>query len=178
MNAVPFPLGPCVLLLVTFAAALDWRTRRIPNWLVATALVAALPAQWMLYGAADGLGIWFAGWLVGGLIFLPGYMVRVVGAGDVKLMAAVGAWFGMTGAIETAMIACAIGGVWALAAMLLKRRMKDGLSNTYSMLLSVTGGWRQVVQQGAAMRVLSVGRLPFGVAIALGAVSTMVLSAQ
>ncbi|CAB3749973.1 A24 family peptidase [Paraburkholderia humisilvae] len=178
MNAVPFPLGPCVLLLVITAAALDLRTRRIPNWLVATALVAALPAQWMLYGAVDGLAVWFAGSLVGGLIFLPGYMVRAVGAGDVKLMAAVGAWFGISGAIETAMIACAIGGVWALTVMLLKRRMKDGLSNTYSMLLSVTGGWRQVVQHGEVMRALSVGRMPFGVAIAIGALSTMVLSVQ
>ncbi|QYD71853.1 prepilin peptidase [Paraburkholderia edwinii] len=178
MHAVPFPLGPCVVLLVIVAAVLDMRTRRIPNWLVATAFAAALPVQWMLHGAADGLGIWFAGWLVGGLIFLPGYVVRAVGAGDVKLMAAVGAWFGMTGAIETAMIACAIGGVWALAAMLFKRRMKDGLSNTCSMLLSVTGGWRQVAQQGEAMRAVSVGRLPFGVAIALGAISTMVLGTQ
>ncbi|CAB3772443.1 A24 family peptidase [Paraburkholderia solisilvae] len=178
MNAVPFPLGPCVLLLVITAAVHDWRARRIPNWLVATALVAALPAQWMLHGALDGLAVWFAGWLVGALIFLPGYLVRAVGAGDVKLMAAVGAWLGMTGAIETAMIACAIGGVWALAAMLVKRRIKDGLSNTYSMLLSVTGGWRHVVQQGETLREVSVGRLPFGVAIAAGALCTIVLAVQ
>src|SRR5262245_25827076 len=175
MTAVPFPLGPCVLLLVITAAACDLRTRRIPNWLVATALVAALPAQWMLHGAVDGLAVWFAGWLFGGLIFLPGYMVRALGAGDVKLMAAVGAWFGMTGAIETALIACMVGGVWALTVMLLKRRMKDGLSNTYSMLVSVTGGWRQAVQQGEVMRAVSVGRLPFGVAIAIGALGTIVL---
>ncbi|MFC0401761.1 A24 family peptidase [Paraburkholderia rhizosphaerae] len=178
MTAVPFPLGPCVLLLVITAAACDLRTRRIPNWLVATALVAALPAQWMLHGAVDGLAIWSAGWLFGGLIFLPGYMVRALGAGDVKLMAAVGAWLGITGAIETSMIACMVGGVWAVTVMLLKRRMKDGLSNTYSMLVSVTGGWRQAVQQGEVMRAVSVGRLPFGVAIAIGALGTIVLSVR
>jgi prepilin peptidase CpaA len=178
MNAVPFPLGPCVLLLVIMAAVLDWRTRRIPNWLVATGWLAALPAQWMVHGAVGGMSVWAAGCLVGGLIFLPGYLLRAVGAGDVKLMAAVGAYFGATGAIEVAMIACATGGIWALALLVIRRRMKAGLANTFSMLLSAAGGLRQVAQQGEVMRALSVGRLPFGVAIAIGTVGTIALTVQ
>ncbi|HVE08762.1 MAG TPA: prepilin peptidase [Paraburkholderia sp.] len=176
MNAFPFPIAPCVFLLVITAAVLDLRTRRIPNWLVVTGLAAALPAQWMAHGAVDGLTGMLGGCLVGSMIFLPGYLVRVVGAGDVKLMAAVGALTGATGTIVAALLACAVAGVWALAAMLLQRRLKDGLANSYSMLLATAGGWRQAVQQGEVMRALSVGKLPFGVAIAIGALGTIVMT--
>jgi prepilin peptidase CpaA len=178
MNAFPFPIAPCVSVLVITAAVLDLRARRIPNWLVVAALVAALPVQWLAHGATDGLTGVLGGFLVGGVIFLPGYLVRAVGAGDVKLMAAVGALMGTSGTIVAALLACAVGGVWALLAMLLKRRLKDGLTNSYSMLLATTGGWRQAVQQGEVMRALSVGKLPFGVAIAIGALGAIAMTMQ
>lgn len=94
MNGVPFPIGPCVLALVMIAALSDLNTRRIPNWLVATALVVALPMQVVLHGATEGMQMWLGGCLTGGLLLLPGYLMRLMGAGDVKLMAAVGAFCG------------------------------------------------------------------------------------
>jgi prepilin peptidase CpaA len=173
MSGVPFPVGHCVVALVIAAAVWDWRTRRIPNWLVATALVVALPIQAMLHGVPGGIQIWFFGCLAGFLILLPGYLIRMLGAGDVKLMAAVGAFCGAALALEIAVIASAIGGIWALVWLFRRKQVRAGLGNTMSMLImmsSATG------EDGAVQRttsVQSVGRLPFGVAIAVGAVGTL-----
>ncbi|MGA7777170.1 MAG: prepilin peptidase [Paraburkholderia sp.] len=173
MSGVPFPAGHCVVALVIVAAVWDWRTRRIPNWLVATALIVALPLQITLHGAHDGIQIWFGGCLAGGLILLPGYLMRALGAGDVKLMAAVGALCGAALALEIAVIASAIGGIWALVWLLRRKRVRAGLSNTMSMLITMSSGTNEAGTANGTMSVRSVGRLPFGVAIALGAVGTL-----
>jgi prepilin peptidase CpaA len=177
MNSVPFPIAPCVLALVATAAAWDWQTRRIPNWLVALGLIVALPVQGMIHGEAGGIQIWFFGCLTGGLFFLPGYLIRAVGAGDVKLMAAVGAFCGVLGAVEIAMIACAVGGLWALVVLLKRRQVRAGLTNTVTMLLTMPDDVRESATGKAGMRTQSVGRLPFGVAIAIGTVWAILISA-
>lgn len=170
MNGVLFPIGPCVLLLVAIAAAWDWQTRRIPNWLVASALLIALPMQLTLHGMPEGMQIWFGGLFAGGLLLLPGYLLRAVGAGDVKLMAAVGSLCGAVYAVEVVVIASVVGGLWALATMIYSKRLREGMSTTYSLLLSVAGGVRQTTQDGQALHAPSLGKMPFGIAIAIGTV--------
>jgi hypothetical protein len=66
MNGVPFPVGPCVMTLVLVAALWDMQTRRIPNWLVATGLIVAIPVQWFTHGGVDGMTMWLGGLLAGG----------------------------------------------------------------------------------------------------------------
>lgn len=173
MTSVAFPVGPCVVALVITAAVWDWQTRRIPNWLVSAAFIVALPVQMWVHGAISGIQAWLLGCLVGGIMLLPGYLTRTVGAGDVKLMAAVGAFCGAVLAMEIAVVASAIGGLWALVWLARRRRIRAGLANTMSMLVNVLDGTRVGVQHGESMRALSIGRLPFGVAIAIGTVVTM-----
>ena len=103
MNGVPFPVGPCVLALVVIAAIYDIHARRIPNWLVVIGLGAGLVVQCALHGAIDGMQLWGGGLLVGGAVLLPGYLLRMMGAGDVKLMAAVGCFCGASGAFDAAL---------------------------------------------------------------------------
>jgi prepilin peptidase CpaA len=173
MTGVIFPVAPCVVALVVTAAVWDWQTRRIPNWLVLAALIIALPLQVFVHGALGGIQAWLLGCLAGGVMFLPGYLTRTVGAGDVKLMAAIGAFCGPSLAMEIAVVASAIGGVWALVWLMRRKRLRTGLTNTMSMLVTVAGGARAGVQHGEDLRALSVGRLPFGVAIAIGTLGTM-----
>jgi prepilin peptidase CpaA len=175
MNGVPFPVGPCLLLLVTIAMATDLQARRIPNWLVALALVVALPVQCALHGT-EGALIWLGGCLTGGLLFMPGYLLRMMGAGDVKLMAAVGAFCGAAGAFEVAVIASLIGGAFAIVSMVRRRRVRDGVMNAMAALITMaepTDGAPRGARHG---RMASVGSLPYGVAIAVGTVCVLFAS--
>ena len=176
MNGVPLPIGPCVLALVMIAALSDLRTRRIPNWLVATALVVALPVQVVLHGAVEGMQMGLGGCLTGGLMLLPGYLMRLMGAGDVKLLAAVGAFCGALGAFEISLATFVIGGVWSLAVLLRRRQMLTGLSGAASLLVETAVPGGGIAQRRGGLAHGSIGTLPYGVAIAIG--STVVLFAS
>jgi prepilin peptidase CpaA len=176
MNSVPFPVGPCLLLLVGIAMATDLRSRRIPNWLVASGLVVALAVQCALHGPAHGALLWLGGCLTGGALLLPGYLLRMMGAGDVKLMAAVGAFCGALGAFEIAVVATALGGILAVLNMIWRRRVRRGVENTLSVVLAMPAA-----QDGSPYGIRhqatpSVGSLPYGVAIALGTVCVLFAS--
>ncbi|HWK08604.1 MAG TPA: A24 family peptidase [Vicinamibacterales bacterium] len=98
---------------LTTASALDYRTRRIPN-----ALTAAMAATGLALSAAHVNGISPAasllGIVIGVLLMLPGHVLGATGAGDVKLMGAVGAFIGPA-LVVTAFFATAIaGGVLAV----------------------------------------------------------------
>ncbi|CAE6722108.1 prepilin peptidase [Paraburkholderia nemoris] len=169
MNGVPFPVGPCVVTLALLAALWDMQTRRIPNWLVATGLIAAIPVQWFTQGGIDGMEMWLGGMLLGGAIFMPGYAMRLMGAGDVKLMAAIGAFCGAYGALEIGLVTCVIGGIGSLAILLRRRQMRAGLSGVAALLVSCTtpgNGARQ--RQGGVAESSATGSMPYGVAIAIG----------
>src|SRR6187402_2302320 len=75
------------------ACMTDLRTRRVPN---ALTLGAALAAVAFHAATSAGSGLLFAvlGWGVGLLMFLPLFALRGIGGGDVKLLAALGAWLG------------------------------------------------------------------------------------
>jgi prepilin peptidase CpaA len=74
--------------LLTTAAVSDVRTGRIPNWLVFSGALYAL-AYNALYPRDMGILFALGGLSVGLVALLPGYLLRVLGAGDVKLMAMV-----------------------------------------------------------------------------------------
>ncbi|MBP0593731.1 prepilin peptidase [Paraburkholderia sp. LEh10] len=177
MNAFEFPVGECLLGLVGAAAGMDLHTRRIPNVLVLIGLALALAVQWGLHGAVDGSGRWILGLLTGGGLFLPFYLLRGMGAGDVKLMAAVGAFVEPEMAMQIAFMTWVIGGIWALAVVVFRGAVKSVGANMLAMLLSRGGqyGSLPVTTKGAALP--SVGSLPYGVAIALGTLSIMFMHA-
>src|SRR5947209_11249935 len=77
------------------AAYTDLRSRRIPNWLTLSAAVIGLGLNLALGGAAGGLTA-VLGLGLGLAMLLPFYLLRAVGAGDVKLLAALGALLGPT----------------------------------------------------------------------------------
>ena len=74
------------------ACATDLRTSRIPNLLTFSAAAAGL--AWHAFGGWAPLASALGGLALGLLLFLPIYLLRGMGAGDVKLLAALGAWLG------------------------------------------------------------------------------------
>ncbi len=94
----------------------DFRSSRIPNWLTFPAAAAA-PVVHLWLGGFEGLVFSLLGLSVGLGLFLLLYISGSIGAGDVKLMAAVGAMIGPSGALASGVLAILVGGLYALGAM-------------------------------------------------------------
>src|SRR3990172_2804139 len=110
-------------IVLAVAVVVDLRRHRIPNALTLAAAVAALAVQLGHAGLA-GLGDGVAGLGVGLAAFLPLYFFGGMGAGDVKLMAAVGAFLGCKLALLAAALTLMVGGVLGLALLLSCRTLK------------------------------------------------------
>ncbi|WP_043344383.1 A24 family peptidase [Cupriavidus basilensis] len=178
-SALPQYVGPLVIVLVLTAAAIDAQQRRIPNWLTFGAWLLALPVQIILHGWGAGALAWASGWLTGFALFLPLYLLRGMAAGDVKLMAAVGAWLGAPMAFEIALATFVAGGVWALALTLWRGRLGQ-LRRNLAWMLTSFGQVRPTLTQDSGARNASswsVGSLPYGVAIAAGTIGVLFASA-
>ena len=122
-----------VLLSGVAACATDLRARRIPNWLTfgsaALALVAHVSMDgWM--GAQHAA----AGWLVGTMLFLPLFLLRGMGGGDVKLLAAFGAWLGAGDVLWLAAYASMAGGLLSIAVALQHGYLQSMLRNLLTLL--------------------------------------------
>lgn len=169
---------PLLLLCALLGAAVwhDVRARRIPNAVVFPGMLAALalhvllPAGQGLFGAQPGgLGPWQA---LGGLglglaLLLPMYALRLMGAGDVKLLAMVGAFVGAGQILAVGLVTLVTGGVLALAFAAWQRSLRRLVGNACHMAmhaaLSALAG--SIAAPVVAPQQAS-GRLPYAVAIA------------
>lgn len=172
-----FPLstvvGPCVIGLVTAAAAQDLQHRRIRNWLTFGAWMLALPLQCALHGFGAGALAWLGGWLTGLGLLLPFYLMRGMAAGDVKLMAAVGGWVGAPMALEIALVSFVAGGCWAIVQTLASGRFRALLRNLRLMWWSGGQVRPQHPDTPGSDSMRSVGTIPYGAAIAIGTLGVL-----
>jgi prepilin peptidase CpaA len=122
------------LLIALTACILDLRTGRIPNWLTFGGSAAGIATAMFVHGAA-GAGLHLLGWTVGLAIFLPVFVLDGLGAGDVKLMACLGAWLGPIGVLWTALYAAMAGGVMALLVSVAAGYARQALRNIWTLLL-------------------------------------------
>jgi prepilin peptidase CpaA len=160
-----------VLAIALIAVAFDLRTRRIPNWLTFGAAAAALAAGWMDTGA-PGLGRSALAWFVGALIFFPLFALRGMGAGDVKLVAALSAWLGPIEAVYLAIFASLAGGVVAIVVSVSQGYLRTALSNVWLMLTH----WRVAGPRpvpGFTLQDTRAPRLAFAIPITIGLVCTL-----
>lgn len=159
-----------VLVLVLAAATvIDLRERRIPNRLTYPAMIlalawhAALSGPQGLWASACGLGVGL------GLMLVP-FLMGVMGAGDVKLMAAVGAFLGPAGALTAFVFTSLAGGVYALAVLALHagalKRVGAAVRDSAG-LLAVTGRWFYTPQAEG------LPKLAYGAAIAFGTTASI-----
>jgi prepilin peptidase CpaA len=115
---VPLWAAIPVLVLVSAAARADVRTRKIPNRLTFPALLLGLAVH-LAFGGGAGLLASLAGMSVAAVL-LPGWRLGWMGAGDVKLMAAAGAWLTFPHAVVALLASLVAGGV--IAALVAMRR--------------------------------------------------------
>ncbi len=126
-----YSLMLCVpmLALLSVAALIDVRSRRIPNWLTLTLILSGLGRSLMFHGPITP-GRSLVGLLVG---FGPAFILFAIGAlggGDVKLLAGVGAWLGPVAAVGVFMLSAVVGMFLVLAVSLRHGKTTALLGNT------------------------------------------------
>jgi prepilin peptidase CpaA len=155
-----------LLAAVMAAAVHDLAVRKIPNRLIwcgllcASVLHLASPAPFTL------VSMGLAGFAVGLLLFLPLYWVRGMAAGDVKLMAMVGAFTGPMLALEIGLATFCIGGLMALAIVIAKGRLAQTFINLRALLRPLLMRLVGMPYVKEEMPGGSVGNMPYGLAIA------------
>lgn len=140
----------------------DLLTRKIPNWLTFPAMFVGVAAQVWVFGWAGALD-GSLGLLLGFVLFFPIYAFGYMGAGDVKLLMAVGAWLGWHNCLKIAVVSVIFGAVYAFFEIIWRGRLMAVAYNTYSFLraLFVPG---LVAEK---LRVDQSRKFAFGICIAL-----------
>lgn len=170
-------------LLLLMVMREDIRSRRIPNKLVLVGVVLGLgfngflPAGLGFNSAVPGGLGWLAalkGLALGFAVLLPMYLLRAMGAGDVKLMGMVGAFLGPADLIGAVIATFIAGGLMALVVALWSKQLMSMLHNVklmlFSGLLRINAGQLPVMNDLP----VSVAKLPYAVAITAGTLGYLV----
>jgi prepilin peptidase CpaA len=118
-------LVPLVLSIV--AVVIDLKTARISNWLTGIGFAVALLFRARAFGWAGVQAGLFGALCGAGLLFLP-FRARGIGGGDVKLMAALGAWLSTAHALTFILATAIAGGLWAIAYLAMHQQTGQALS--------------------------------------------------
>ncbi|MES2633738.1 MAG: A24 family peptidase [Pseudomonadota bacterium] len=147
----------------------DARYRRIPNSVVLAGCAAALALSMAPGGVGPGNAL--AGMATGFFALLPMYLMRVMGAGDVKLMAATGAFVGFPAAVGVVLLTLVAGGVLSIAYALYLRQSGAVFRNlrTAFILVMADIGARRLPRADSLPTVRA--RIPYALAIAAGAIA-------
>lgn len=162
------PFEAAALAVGAVACLTDLRGRRIPNAVTFGGAALAILAALLTRGPS-GLLESVAGWLVGCAVFFPFFALGGLGAGDVKLLAAIGAWLGPAGAFWTAIYGGLAGGPLAIGAALYRNYLGQSLMNLWLLLTFWrTAGLRPM--PSLTLQSAAGPRLPYALPITAGAV--------
>lgn len=153
-----------LFVILAIAAYGDVRSHRISNRLSLLGLMTGLGLQYLgngLQGVASGL----LGVGVGLACFAPFYLFRAMGAGDVKLLAGVGAFLGPQGALYAALFSLLAGGLGAIG-YVLWRALRASVSSFVHEGFASAGASAVIAAQLARR-----DRLPFALPIAVGGIA-------
>lgn len=173
MDALPVYLLITILLI---AVITDLRSMRIPNWLTFPAILAGLVSHGITQGL-DGLLFSIYGLGLGFAMMLLPFILGVMGAGDVKLMAAVGAFLGLKGVFNAFIWTSLAGGAYALVVLLFHipqlKAIGRAIKTSFTTMM-VSGE----MSYHAATEAQKLPRLCYGLAIAAGTITSMYISGK
>ena len=185
MNHATLTFLPAAVLASVMGIALwhDIRSRRIPNVLILVGAISAMLLHALIPAGAGlfltpmgGMGVAFsaAGFALGLLLLMPFYVLRTMGAGDVKLMAVVGAYLGPAQVAGATLLSMLCGGVLAMIVALWSGQLTQVVVNLQQMLHELGTrhpGGLQVSSPAAAS-----GRLAYAIAITGGTAAQLMLA--
>ena len=159
-----------VTVVLILAAVIDGFELKVPNWVTFPFIVSG----WAYSVAAFGWeGVYWslAGTVVGLLLLLPAYAIGGMGAGDVKLLAGVGAWVYGTHTLYAFAISTVVGAVIAIGMVLARKAWKKHSDQFWLILNEITVIKNpEQLAEIAAKRKPSMLLLPYGIPIAIGTI--------
>jgi len=161
------------LLVAVMAAVTDLKARIVPNVLIIVGLALGFGLQIHASGT-PGLIRALEGAAIGLLVFLPFYLAGGMGAGDVKLMAALGACLGPMEILRVALVASLVGALMALALASRRGALGRVLRSTGGLIAAWFTRWPRRIPE---LTLEAPGNLsiPYAVAIAAGAAMVCIL---
>ncbi len=165
MNSTQF-IAILAVTVAVYAAFTDVKARRIPNRLTYSAALVGLGLQGALHGWR-GLLLSAGGGLVFGGVLMLFHLIRAMGAGDVKLAAALGCMAGLAGSPQLMFATAVAGGALAIVFIVASGRIVETLRNT---LWVVAFHAQHGLQKHPVVNLDNPGavRMPYGLAFAAG----------
>lgn len=159
-----------VAITLIWAAWIDGRELRVPNWITFPMVLTGLAYNTFDDGMS-GLGFGLLGMVTGLLCLLPLYSVGGMGAGDVKLMAGMGAWLGWEITLSAFVVSVFVGAFMAVVMVARKRAFEKHSIN----FLVILNEWLSVknpakLSEIAAERKPTMMLLPYGIPICIGSI--------
>jgi prepilin peptidase CpaA len=160
-----------VTVTLIVAAVIDGLKLKVPNWITFPMILSG----WVYSTAAfgwNGLADSLLGTVVGLGLLLPAYAIGGMGAGDVKLLAGVGAWMGIGVTFYAFCVSAVLGGVIAVGMVLYRRAWAKHRDQFWSIVNEIsTIRDPEVLSVIAADRKKSMLLLPYGIPIAIGSIA-------
>jgi prepilin peptidase CpaA len=160
--------------VLTVAAVIDGLKLKVPNWITFPLIISGWIYSTVYFGW-EGLGWSLAGTLVGLLLLLPAYAIGGMGAGDVKLLAGVGAWVWATTTLYAFCVSALVGAVIALGMVFWRHDWKHHFYQFWSItneILVIRDP--NALSSMAAQRKSTMLLLPYGIPIAIGSIAYFV----
>jgi prepilin peptidase CpaA len=176
---------PLILLSLAMivAAVIDGWKLKVPNWLTIPLILSGWVLGlfhnfgWLTGSGVGGIGAALAGTALGFALLLPVYAIGGMGAGDVKMQMGFGSWvgafFGLGQGLWIIVYAfCAavlIGGVMALAMIVIRGRLRQNVQNTREIIGDwFSAGGVGAIADKAAGRKSRLHLLPYGIPLCIG----------
>lgn len=167
---------PCWVVTITLvvAAVIDGLQLKVPNWITFPMIISGwiYSTAFSPYAGWEGLFLSLVGTAVGLAVLLPAYAVGGMGAGDVKLMAGVGAWMWGTVTLYAFAATAVVGGVIAIGMVLSRGAWQKHRDQFWSILGEIaTVKDPEQLAAIAAERKPRMFLLPYGIPIAIGTIA-------
>ena len=177
LSDTSFLAGTHFFLLITLLGTSVWfdvKSRRIPNWLIVMGLMASFALQ--VLSSLGSFSAWGMGLLVGFGLFIPFYLLRAMGAGDVKLMAVIGSFIGPSAALSAVLLTLIAGGVIAIGVSLWGGALRSVYLNVRVLLTNTLFSMLHGRTTTVNATFSSAGNLPYALAIATGTLLHLILA--
>jgi prepilin peptidase CpaA len=163
-----------VTIVLVLAAVIDGFELKVPNWVTFPFILGGWLYSTLAFGF-EGLGWSLLGTLIGLALLLPAYAIGGMGAGDVKLLAGVGAWVYGTHTVYAFAASALVGAVLAIGMVLVRRAWKKHAAQ-FMVILNEILVIRNPEQLAAiaAQRKPTMLLLPYGIPIAIGTIGYFV----